>query len=129
MGNINSIQSINKINFEDMQVIINNKKYIIINTLQENNQSCLIKNTIPAIEEVAILNKYMNNYKNIYIIIYGKNNNDEKIFSKYQQLIKLGFINVYLYIGGLFEWLLLQDVYGFENFPTTSNEIDLLKYK
>ena len=129
MGNINSIQNINKINFEDMQLIINNKKYIIINTLQENNQSCLIKNTIPAIEEVAILNKYINNYKNIYIIIYGKNNNDEKIFSKYQQLIKLGFINVYLYIGGLFEWLLLQDVYGFENFPTTSNEIDLLKYK
>jgi len=129
MGNINSIQNINKINFEDMQKIINNKKYIIINTLEVNNQECLIKNTISPLEEVSILNKYINNYKNIYIIIYGKNNNDQKIFSKYQQLIKLGFINVYLYIGGLFEWLLLQDIYGFENFPTTSNEIDILKYK
>ena len=70
MGNINSIQNINKINFEDMQKIINNKKYIIINTLEVNNQECLIKNTISPLEEVSILNKYINNYKNIYIIIY-----------------------------------------------------------
>ena len=30
-----------------------------------------------------------------------KNNNDEKIFDKYQQLTGLGFTNVHIYIGGL----------------------------
>jgi len=37
--------------------------------------------------------------------------------------------NLYVYIGGLFEWLLLQDIYGDEEFPTTSKIIDILKYK
>ena len=131
MGNINSIKSIKsikKINFDDMKNAVN-KKYIIINTLDESNQECLIENTISPQEEVRILNKYINNTKNISIIVYGKNNNDEKLFSKYQQLVNLGFTNVYLYIGGLFEWLLLQEIYGEENFSTTSKELDILKYK
>ena len=63
------------------------------------------------------------------IIIYGKNNNDETVIKKYNQLIKLGFINVYIYLGGLFEWLLLQDIYGKDEFPTTSEELDILKYR
>ena len=29
----------------------------------------------------------------------------------------------------MFEWLLLQDIYGTELFPTTTKEVDLLKYK
>ena len=63
------------------------------------------------------------------IIIYGKNCNDEKIYKKYQQLLSLGFYNVFVYPGGLFEWLLLQDIYGTEEFPTTSKQLDVLKYK
>ena len=43
--------------------------------------------------------------------------------------MSLGFYNVYLYNGGLFEWLLLQDIYGFDEFPTTKKELDILKYK
>jgi len=128
MGNINSIKNIKKINFEEMILAIN-KNYIIINTLDEKNQECLIKNTITPQEEVRILNEYINKTKNIFIIVYGKNNNDEKIFTKHQQLINLGFTNVYIYIGGLFEWLLLQEIYGDENFSTTSKELDILKYK
>jgi hypothetical protein len=41
----------------------------------------------------------------------------------------MGFINVYLYPGGLFEWLLLQDIYGDDYFPTTIKEFDIFKYK
>ena len=41
----------------------------------------------------------------------------------------LGFTNIALYLGGLFEWLLLQDIFGFDNFPTTTKTIDILKYK
>ena len=39
------------------------------------------------------------------------------------------FNHVYIYLGGLFEWLCLQDIYGENAFPTTTHEIDLLKYK
>ena len=53
---------------------------------------------------------------------------DEGIVSKYNQLIKLGF-NVYVYPGGLFEWLLLQDIYGDDSFPTTKKEVDILQFK
>ena len=29
----------------------------------------------------------------------------------------------------MFEWLMLQDIYGKDLFPTTKKEVDLLKYK
>ena len=29
----------------------------------------------------------------------------------------------------MFEWLLLQDIYGYDNFPTTIKELDILKYR
>ena len=38
-------------------------------------------------------------------------------------------MNVYLYAGGLFEWLHLQDIYGKQEFPTTTYILDILKYK
>ena len=62
-------------------------------------------------------------------MIFGENCSDNKIVSKYNQLYKLGFTNLYVYIGGLFEWLLLQDIYGDEEFPTTNIILDILKYK
>jgi hypothetical protein len=36
---------------------------------------------------------------------------------------------VYVYTGGLFEWLMLQDIYGEKEFPTSKKELDILKYK
>ena len=126
-------QSVNKINFEGMQNIINNNttkgKFLIINTLDSENQSCLIKNTLTPNKEIEEIKNYLKKDKNINIIIYGENCSDNKVINKYNQLYKLGFINLYVYIGGLFEWLLLQDIYGEEEFPTTSKIIDILKYK
>ena len=29
----------------------------------------------------------------------------------------------------MFEWLMLQDIYGEKEFPTTKRELDILKYK
>ncbi len=57
------------------------------------------------------------------------NSSDDSVVKKYNQLYKLGFKNVYIYIGGLFEWLLLQDIYGEEEFPTTNKILDILQYK
>ena len=127
MGNT---QSMKKINYEDMQTIIKNPEvYFIINTLPLSEQQCLIVNTTLANEEEIIINKFMKENKGIRIIVYGKNCNDENVNKKYQQLLSLGFYNIFVYFGGMFEWLLLQDIYGKDLFPTTKNELDLLKYK
>ena len=127
MGNI---QSMKKINYEDMQSVIKNPEiYLIINTLAPTEQQCLIINTVFANEEEAIINKFIKENKSIRIIIYGKNCNDETINKKYQQLYSLGFYNIFVYLGGMFEWLMLQDIYGKDLFPTTKKELDLLKYK
>ena len=75
-----------------------------------------------------IIGELLKTNKSVNIIIYGKNSNDETIYTKYNQLKKLGFTNAKLYIGGLFEWLLLQDIYGDNEFPTTTYNLDILKY-
>tara|TARA_Y100000389_G_scaffold83770_2_gene80387 strand:+ start:147 stop:548 length:402 start_codon:yes stop_codon:yes gene_type:complete len=124
-------QSINKLNFESVQNIINNNTtkgaFIIISTLDIGDQDYLIKNTVNPHREIEILNSKENS--NINILIYGKNCSDSKVINKYNQLYKLGFVNLYVYIGGLFEWLLLQDIYGEDEFPTTNKILDILKYK
>lgn len=127
MGNT---QSMKKINFEDMQNVIKNPEiYLVINTLLPSEQHCLIVNTTCASDEESIINAFLKKNKSIRIIIYGKNSNDESINKKYQQLYSLGFYNIFVYLGGMFEWLMLQDIYGKELFPTTKKELDLLKYK
>ena len=128
MGNITSITQIQKYNFDDVRNSMRDNP-LLINTLPDNLQMCLISETVDIANEVKILNDHLRTQKDKMIIIYGKNNNDETIIAKYKQLTGLGFVNVHVYIGGLFEWLLLQEVYGEENFPTTSLELDILKYK
>jgi len=127
MGNTHSIK---KINFEDMQFALKNPElYLIINTLSLNEQQCLIIGTLDANLEEQTINELLKNNTNIRIIIYGKNCNDETTEKKYTQLTNIGFYNIYLYNGGLFEWLLLQDIYGNDIFPTTKKELDILKFK
>ncbi len=128
MGNSQSIQ---KINYEDIQYIIKNPEgVVLINVLGVSEQDCLIPSTISISKEIELINECIRtHHKNIKIVIYGRNCNDEKIYEKYSQLNSLGFYNIYIYPGGLFEWLLLQDIYGRDLFPTTSNELDILKYK
>jgi hypothetical protein len=128
MGNS---QSTIKINYEDIQFIIQNSEgHLLINTLSSSEQNCLILNTINFNNEENIINACIKRgAKDIKIVIYGKNSNDEKLYNKYSQLTSLGFHNVYIYTGGLFEWLMLQDIYGEKEFPTTKKELDILKYK
>ncbi len=121
---------IKNITFEDVQTSISDKgKTVIINTLDAHQQGCLIASTLPIDAEVEVLNALLKKNTEARIIIYGMNATDTTCHKKYEQLIKLGFYNVFIYPGGVFEWLLLQDVYGSELFPTTSTKVDLLKYK
>ena len=131
MGNTNSCS---KINYEDMQDCVksgnsNNKPCLIINTISPERQSCLILNTVSIDSEEKMVNDWLKQNTGVNIVIYGENANDDKIYEKYNQLKNLGFSNVFIYPGGLFEWLLLQDIYGEEEFPTTSKELDILKFK
>ena len=127
MGNQNSIQ---RMNFEDIQHILKNKEtYCLINTLPNNKQECLIPNTVSIDKEESHINGLLNMDLERHIVIYGTNTNDHLIYEKYDQLFKLGFKNISIYQGGMFEWLCLQDIYSEELFPTTKKEVDILKYK
>jgi len=128
MGNSQSIQ---KINYEDVQYIIKNPDgVVLINVLGVGEQDCLIPSTISINKEIELINECIkSHHKNIKIVIYGRNCNDEKMYEKYSQLSSLGFYNIYIYAGGIFEWLMLQDIYGKSEFPTTKNELDILKFK
>jgi len=117
------------IGFEDVKLATG--KYTIINTLSNVEQDCLIQGTLSFDKEETVINQWMDNNKmDVVIILYGKNSADDSVQKKQKQLVSLGFTKVYIYSGGLFEWLLLQDIYGRDEFPTTGNICrDLLKYR
>jgi rhodanese-related sulfurtransferase len=119
------------INYQNVQEYINDNNAIIINTLIGSEQGCLIYNTIHYTAEQELFNQLINNYdfKSKTIVIYGRNCNDNSVMKKANQLIELGFHNIYIYNGGLFEWILLQEIYSDEHFKTTSEVDDILKYK
>jgi len=126
------------VNFEDVQAVINNnsRKYILINTLSDEFQKCVIRGTLPAAQEESRINDIISgndaNGESITIVVYGKNATDTSVYKKYEQLIKHGITNVRIYVGGMFEWLLLQDIYGQELFPTagvSGVNLDLLAFR
>tara|TARA_B100001059_G_C17668807_1_gene493409 strand:- start:378 stop:827 length:450 start_codon:yes stop_codon:yes gene_type:complete len=124
----------NKVNFDDIRFLIKRHKseqndFLLINTLPESQQNCLIATTVLSNEEVSIINQCIEKASNAKIVIYGKNTNDDTVDKKYDQLLGLGFTNVYIYSGGLFEWLLLQDIYGEDEFITTTKIMDILSYR
>ena len=122
----------NEIGFEDILMAVQEQdKYIILNTLSHTEQNVLIKNTISSQEEEVLINNLIDkeHINNKTIIVYGKNTCDKETEKKYIKLKNCGFTNLAIYRGGIFEWLLLQEVYGFSNFPTSSKEIDILKYR
>lgn len=136
MGNNSSIQ--NKIySYKDVQLLIKrntihqdrtNGEYLLINTLPSEKQNCLIKNTCPANEEERIINELLSENRDCIICIYGEHSCDASIHTKYEQLSKIGFTNVYMYTGGLFEWLCLQDIYSETYFETIGKHNEILDY-
>lgn len=128
MGNS---QSSIKINYEDIQFAVRNpSEHVLINTLPSSEQSCLIKGTLHISREEELINQYLRSgNKSVKILIYGKHCNDDTVVTKYNQLSSLGFHQVYVYMGGMFEWLMLQDIYGEAEFPTSSKELNMLKFR
>jgi hypothetical protein len=122
------------IGFEDVKKAIHPdscSRYHIINTLPIEQQDCLITGTLLYDKEEIVINKILDQSNAVEenIVVYGKNSADDSVKTKAVQLKTLGFKNVFIYSGGLFEWLLLQDIYGVSEFPTTTLCKDLLKYR
>jgi len=134
MGTTHSFQYIN---YEDIQELCktntNRHTTLLISTLPNGTDNCLIQNTIHMDDEETIINAILKQgtMKDYCVYIYGKHCNDTSCVIKYTQLIDLGFKKdaIYIYNGGLFEWMLLQDIFGYTEFPTTIQELDVLKYK
>jgi hypothetical protein len=115
---------INKVGFDDVLHSIeesNKNTILLISTLPKNEQHFVIKGTVPCNLEEEKINKIIESvdYYKYKIIIYGKNSTDSTIETKYNQLKGFGFTQLYIYYGGLFEWVLLQDIYGEDIFPTS----------
>ncbi len=121
----NSVSAQNTANFEDIQ----RGNAILIHTMED--ETLLIEKTLTIAKETDKINGLLHGHNyDTPIIIYGKNVDDYDILiKKHTQLVKLGFRNVGFYPGGLFEWILLRDVFGTQQFPTTSVVKDLLKYR
>jgi hypothetical protein len=119
------------IGFDDvLHCIRNPAKYAIIHTMPSGEKS-LIRTTLEATEEEVFINDYLSKYVDTQktIILYGRNCCDDSPRQKRAQLLSLGINDVYVYVGGLFEWALLQDIYGVTEFPTTNPITDLLVYR
>ena len=130
----NQVSLVPKVSYEDIQMVVYRNTHIphstlIINTLPPSLQHCLIKTTVDIQYEEQIVNTMIHKNRDIMIIVYGKNSNDITILHKYEQLVKLGFTNVHIYTGGIFEWMLLYEIYGKDLFKITRYEIDILRYR
>ena len=130
----NQVSLIPKVSYEDLQMVVYRNTHVqhstlIINTLPPSLQHCLIKTTVDIRFEERVVNTFIQKNPNIMIIVYGKNSNDITILHKYEQLVKLGFTNVHIYTGGIFEWMLLHEIYGKDLFKITRYEIDILRYR
>ena len=123
MGNIYS--SFETIHFKELQTLIGSD-ILLLNTLPQEHQSYLIYGTLCATKETDQMNFYLKTNRSIEIILYGKDHLDRTMIEKYNQLKQLGFTRIRIYFGGLFEWALLQDIYGPSLFKTHGSVKDPL---
>lgn len=129
MGNS---ESINTANFDDVRM---SKGCSLIHVMDECEQIVMIKGTLSIEDEIDAINNILSKQMQTesVIIIYGKNTDAvPKLVKRYRQLRGLGFTNAFVYFGGLFEWLLLHDIYGISEFPIenlTNLKIDAMQYK
>ena len=127
-----------KAGFDDVLYVMKRIKksdplFLLINTLPVTEQDNLIPHTLSYQLEEGFINEIIADYKrdpaHYTVIVYGKHGADDSVDKKYKQLVGLGFSHTFIYYGGMFEWMLLQDVYGADHFPTTNMGFkDPLKY-
>ncbi len=107
------------LNFDDMKQAIY-RGYTICHIMEEADEGTIIKNTLSVKDEIKKINDFLQNDQlDGMIVLYGRNYTDiDKLAQRQKQLNSLGFMRVFIYVGGLYEWVLLQNVYGDKLFPT-----------
>ena len=86
MGNSQSTQ---KINYEDVQYVIKNAEaHILINTLNENEQECLLPNTIGIHKEADLINNLINQDIKDEITKIASSTTESKTLVKIQAILK-----------------------------------------
>ena len=122
----------NMVGFEDVKHAIRSgpAKFILINTF---DQDVIVQGTVSSDREEIVINAQLTDYTkpDVPIIVYGRNSSDDSVDRKEKQLRALGIEDIYIYRGGMFEWLLLGDVFGLDEFPIVRRGIvgvDILKY-
>ena len=103
------------------------REYLLLTTIPvatTPEEYMLIQNTLTPMQDERLINALLQCQKprvkdQYFLIIYGKNANDlVAILTKYRMLTDLGFTKVAVYLGGMLEWVLLQQVYGAVMYPT-----------
>jgi hypothetical protein len=122
------------LSFEDVLLFLEKpQRMYLLNTLPLSDQACLIQGTIEGQNEEEIVNAMLTGTEpqntDRYLIVYGRHGLDPSPERKCRKLRSLGLSRLGIYKGGLFEWLLLQEVFGETMFPSSSRCTDLLKYR
>jgi hypothetical protein len=125
-------KSSNMVGFEDVKHAIRAgpAKFILINTFE---QDVIVQGTVSSEREEIVINAQLTDYMkpDVPIIVYGRNSCDDSVDAKEKQLRALGLDDIYVYRGGMFEWLLMGDVFGQDEFPIVRRgtlSVDILKY-
>ncbi len=122
--------SAERVTYEDVQRAQKDSAAMLVSTLPSSSQGCLLATTLfPSAEEKELNECLKRGDASRLIIVYGLNTLDLSPEKKCRQLTGLGFSRVRLYAGGLFEWALLQDIYGPGLFPTTTPCGDPMRFK
>jgi hypothetical protein len=122
--------SVERVTYEEVQRAQRDRAALVVSTLLASEQGCLVLGTLaPAMEEQRLNACLKQGEARRSVVVYGRNALDPAPEKKCRQLMGLGFTNVRLYAGGLFEWALLQDIYGTDMFGTTSPCADPLRFK
>jgi hypothetical protein len=108
--------------FEDVQ----RGDALLISVLDD--PAVLISGTTPFEGEVAAVEAAL--AAGQPVVVYGANWSDARVAAKCAQLTSLGG-DPRAYVGGMFEWLLLQEYYGRELFGTTgaASAPDLVEFR
>lgn len=75
------------------------------------------------------MDNYLKSNRAVKIIIYGKHCNDDLTEKSIINYLNWGFRTFIFMVEECLNGLLLQDIYGADEFPTSSKQTDHLKYK
>lgn len=88
-----------------------------------------IEGTVDGDKANQVLDKCLREDPSKLVVFYGLNSTDSAPLHRWNNATQLGLENAHVYCGGMFEWLILGELYGNDMFPVTSIQDDLLKFK